>query len=41
MKRTRKERKVEEVKQKYMKTEEVKEEDKLRDLLEHEIKGNY
>jgi hypothetical protein len=41
MKRIRKERKVEEVKQKYMKTEEVKEEDKLGDQLEHEIKGNY
>jgi hypothetical protein len=41
MKRIRKGRKVEEVKQeKYMKTEEV-EEKKPRDQLEHETKGNY
>jgi hypothetical protein len=40
MKRIRKERKVEEVKQKYMKTEEV-EKDKLTDQLEDETKGSY
>jgi hypothetical protein len=41
MKRTGKDRKVEEVKQeKHMKTEEV-EEEKPRDQLEHETKGNY
>lgn len=41
MQRIGKDRKVEEVKQeKYMKSEEV-EEEKLRDQLEHETKGNY
>jgi len=41
MKRIRTDRKVEEVKQeKYMKSEGV-EEEKPRDQLEHETKGNY
>jgi hypothetical protein len=42
MKRISKDRKVEELKQeKYMKTVEVEEEDKLRGQVECEIKGNY